>query len=112
MTDGDKLRALADWHDANDKTNGRSGSEVQEDLRRIANLVDMCFPPEINVNVNDLKDDPLLWSKSFVDALKKGNWTIDRIDERLMFAWFWNAIALSYDYRMKHGLSEIKIPKG
>ncbi len=80
-------------------------------LNRIEKL-EAYFQLPDDINVNDLKDDPRLWSKSFVDALKKGNWTIDRIDERLMFAWFWNAIELSHDYRMKHGPSEIKIPKG
>ncbi len=85
-------------------------SEQKNLLKRLEKL-EAYFQLPDEINVNDLKDDPRLWSKSFVDALKKGNWTIDRIDERLMFAWFWNAIALSYDYRMKHGSSEIKIPR-
>jgi len=36
----EKLRLLADWHDANDAASGRCGTEVQDDLRRIAEDID------------------------------------------------------------------------
>ncbi len=36
MTDAEKLRALADWFDVRDAKEGRTGTEVQDDLRRIA----------------------------------------------------------------------------
>ncbi len=58
MTDGDKLRALADWHDANDKINGRSGTEVQNDLRRIANQVDRWVPTYTPIDPNIIVGDP------------------------------------------------------
>ncbi len=44
MTDGDKLRALADWFDVDDRKKGRTGTEVQDDLRRIADIVDIWVP--------------------------------------------------------------------
>ena len=36
----EKLRLLADWHDANDAASGKCGTEVQDDLRRIAEGID------------------------------------------------------------------------
>lgn len=47
MSDGDKLRALADWLDRlqdSDRFPEWSDSrEVQEDLRRIANKLDLAY---------------------------------------------------------------------
>lgn len=40
VTDGDKLRTLADWFDARDRENGNSNDGVQRDLRRIAATLD------------------------------------------------------------------------
>jgi hypothetical protein len=36
MKDGEKLRLVAEWFDRYDENTGNFGSEVQEDLRRIA----------------------------------------------------------------------------
>ena len=44
MTDGDKLRALADWFDVRDAKRGLHDDEVQQDLRRIAQNVDLWVP--------------------------------------------------------------------
>lgn len=40
MSDGDKLRLLAQWFDHYDEQNGGSANEVQNDLRRIAGILD------------------------------------------------------------------------
>ena len=40
MTDGEKLRKLAEWFDVRDASSGIDGGEVQQDLRRIAEVVD------------------------------------------------------------------------
>lgn len=40
MTDAEKLRALATWHDLQDAKSGEQGREVQDDLRRIADLLE------------------------------------------------------------------------
>lgn len=39
-SDADKLRMLADWFDHKDDEAGVTGSEVQSDLRRIAEAID------------------------------------------------------------------------
>lgn len=39
-TDGDMLRTLARWFDVDDAKKGNTGSEVQDDLRRIAKRLD------------------------------------------------------------------------
>ena len=46
MTDAEKLRRLAEWHDKHDDARLFYGArEFQNDLRRIANLLD-AVPPE------------------------------------------------------------------
>ena len=40
MTDGEKLRKLADWFDLYDKNHEIVNNEVQEDLRRMADRLD------------------------------------------------------------------------
>ena len=40
MTDAEKLRTLALWHDQRDRQSGNLAREVQNDLRRIADLLD------------------------------------------------------------------------
>ena len=40
MTDSEKLLALADWFDQHDLKNGRTGTDVQDDLRRIAKRIE------------------------------------------------------------------------
>ena len=47
MTDAEKLRLLARWHDEKDNMRGYLGArEVQDDLRRIADLLE-AVPPEV-----------------------------------------------------------------
>lgn len=49
LSDADKLRKLADWFDIQDEKNGNIGeSEVQEDLRRIADQVELWVPTTRN----------------------------------------------------------------
>lgn len=37
-------------------------------------------------------DDALKWAQAFVQYKKQNNWTLEDIDEALMFGWFTNAI--------------------
>lgn len=39
-SDGNKLRLLADWHDARDRQSGNTNVELQQDLRRMAERLD------------------------------------------------------------------------
>ena len=41
LTDAEKLRVLAEWLDLEDAKVGRIGNEVQQDLRRIADYLDL-----------------------------------------------------------------------
>ena len=53
MTDAEKLRALAKWHDLQDDKIGYFGErEVQADLLRIADLLD-AVPPETLAALRD-----------------------------------------------------------
>lgn len=49
MTDAEKLRTLATWHDLNDNLLGRDAfqREVQADLRRIADRLEALDPPPL-----------------------------------------------------------------
>ena len=40
LTDAEKLRVLAAWLDLEDAKAGRIGDEVQQDLRRIASIIE------------------------------------------------------------------------
>jgi hypothetical protein len=43
-SDPDKLLTLAMWHDMHDAKEGKAGSEIQNDLRRIAGVLDKLLP--------------------------------------------------------------------
>ena len=41
LTDAEKLRVLAEWLDLEDVKVGRIGNQIQQDLRRIADYLDL-----------------------------------------------------------------------
>lgn len=46
MTASERLRLLADWFDMHDRTMGRDGHEVQDDLRKWAEILEGIPHPE------------------------------------------------------------------
>ena len=60
MTDADKLRILADWHDVQDDKREFSGErEVQRDLRRIADALETRKAVDVEALVAKLRKDAL-----------------------------------------------------
>src|SRR3990167_11433763 len=80
MTDGEKLRTLALWHDLRDARHGNTEHEVQDDLRRIADLLgaDLAF------NDSPLSLETLAWclaNREVIGALRARRWQAAIPDE-------------------------------
>lgn len=74
-TDADKLMTLAIWFDVNDAKRGIVGSEVQQDLRRIARRLE-----DMDAGRSDLLSACQAWVKYF-DDLSRNDEPGDRLAE-------------------------------
>jgi len=55
LTDAEKLRVLAEWLDLEDAKVGRIGNEIQQDLRRIASIIESPLHEAAGVMLAALK---------------------------------------------------------
>ena len=80
---------------------------------------DVIYPEHINLrqkhrsnNMNDYdfsihqNPDAKVWAGFFMQTMKEKSWSLDDIDEEIMFGWFANAMMAMHDHVYNHKLAE------